>query len=308
MAAIDSDLLAKLMRKLNVGKSRVYALIDQKVHATSLPRHVAALLVARDARVSFSRFASEEDLAMMRGIAGGSSIAAHASTDVTSAGVGTNSKRIHKRKSNLPKIRRPRGNYVFVVHGRNEKVRKSLFALLRSVGVQPIEWNKAIEFTKKGAPYVGEILDAAFRRARAIVVLFTPDDVAKLKDEFVKRGESDERRLCGQPRPNVLFEAGMAFGRFPNSTVLVHVGKLRAISDVAGRHLVNLTGSIESRHQLVVKLRGAGCEVDDTGNDWQTEGDFTLAGPPDPRYKALYDRERRAKERFSKGIPRFPRE
>jgi predicted nucleotide-binding protein len=269
---------------------------------------VAALLVARDARVSFSRFASEEDLAMMRGIGSGSSINAQATTDVAATAIGTSSRRIHKRKSNLSKGRRPQGNYVFVVHGRNEKIRKALFGLLRSVGVQPIEWNKAIEFTKKGAPYVGEILDAAFKRARAIVVLFTPDDEAKLKGEFVKRGESGERSLSGQPRPNVLFEAGMAFGRFPNSTVLVHVGKIRAISDVAGRHLVNLTGSIESRHQLIVKLRGAGCAVDDAGNDWQTEGDFTLTKPPDHKYKALYEREKRAKKRFSRGIPRFPRD
>ena len=42
-----------------------------------------------------------------------------------------------------------------------------------------------------------------------------------------KRLPSDpayERRLTGQARPNVLFEAGMAYGKDPNSTVLAQLG------------------------------------------------------------------------------------
>jgi predicted nucleotide-binding protein len=109
------------------------------------------------------------------------------------------------------------------------------------------------------------------------VVLLTPDDEAKLKDEFFK-SRSDPRseiKLSGQPRPNVLFEAGMAFGHHPDNTVIVQVGKIRPISDLTGRHIVHLNDSVASRQQLVVKLRAAGCPVDDTGSDWHTEGDFT---------------------------------
>ena len=120
------------------------------------------------------------------------------------------------------------------------------------------------------------MIDAAFNKAKVIVVLFTPDDEAKLKSEFIKRGEpAFERKLTGQPRPNVLFEAGMAFGRQPNTTILVQVGKIRTVSDVAGRHIVHLTNSMSSRQQLIAKLKTTGLAVDDVGEDWHTEGDFT---------------------------------
>ena len=70
---------------------------------------------------------------------------------------------------------------VFVVHGRNTIIRKAVFDFLRSVGIKPIEWSQAIALTKKSSPYIGEILDRAFSEAQAIVILFTPDDLACLK-------------------------------------------------------------------------------------------------------------------------------
>lgn len=33
---------------------------------------------------------------------------------------------------------------VFVVHGRNEQFRKSMFEFLLSIGLRPIEWSQAI--------------------------------------------------------------------------------------------------------------------------------------------------------------------
>ena len=98
---------------------------------------------------------------------------------------------------------------VFVVHGRNDKARDALFAFLRSIKLDPLEWAEAVRFTGKPMPYVGEVLDAAFTRAHAVVVLFTPDDEARLKKEF--RTDNDpphEIEPTGQARPNVLFEAG----------------------------------------------------------------------------------------------------
>lgn len=277
LARINPDLLAKILRKLGVGKSRVYTLIDEAVRSTSLPRHVAALLVARDASVNFSRFASDADLAMMRGVSiphSGSQNAASV-VPVNAAPTAVPGKG-RKPKGSARGKRTKAGNQVFVVHGRNEKIRKALFAFLRSLSVQPIEWNKALTMTKKGSPYIGEVIDAAFNKAKVIVVLFTPDDEAKLKSEFIKKGEpAFERRLTGQPRPNVLFEAGMAFGRQPNTTILVQVGKIRAVSDVAGRHIVHLTNSMSSRQQLIAKLKATGLAVDDIGEDWHTEGDFS---------------------------------
>ena len=100
----------------------------------------------------------------------------------------------------------PDSREVFVVHGRNLAARNALFTFLRAIGLHPLEWSEVLQFTGKTVPYVGEILDTAFSRAHAIVVLFTPDDEARLKETL--RNPDDPRyefELTGQSRPNVLF-------------------------------------------------------------------------------------------------------
>ncbi|HBB96239.1 MAG TPA: hypothetical protein DC054_12685 [Blastocatellia bacterium] len=165
---------------------------------------------------------------------------------------------------------------VFVVHGRNDGARYSLFRFLRSIGLRPLEWSQAIQLTGKATPYIGEILDAAFSDAQAVVVLMTPDDDARLRREFRKPNDpSYELELTGQSRPNVLFEAGMAIGRHPDRTVLVELGDLRPFSDVGGRHIVKLDNSVGARQGLAHRLERAGCTIDLRGTDWHTEGDFT---------------------------------
>ncbi|HEX8162903.1 MAG TPA: nucleotide-binding protein [Pyrinomonadaceae bacterium] len=170
---------------------------------------------------------------------------------------------------------------VFVVHGRNLAARDSLFRFLRSVGLRPLEWSQAIKETGKASPFIGEILDAAFSIAQAVVVLMTPDDEALLRAPF--RAQDDppyESRPTGQARPNVLFEAGMAMGRNPDRTVIVELGTVRPFSDIAGRHTVRLTNSPAARQELAQRLGTAGCPVELSGRDWHTEGDFNLQGTP----------------------------
>lgn len=38
--------------------------------------------------------------------------------------------------------------------------------------------------------------------------------------------------------------------------------------------MTRLTNSRESRHELMIKLKAAGCDVDTDGVEWLTEGDF----------------------------------
>jgi predicted nucleotide-binding protein len=167
---------------------------------------------------------------------------------------------------------------IFVVHGRNEDLRRSLFAFLRAIGLNPIEWSEAVRLTGKPAPYIGEILEAAFNDAQAVVVLLTPDDEAKLRKELLQPNDPDyERYPTGQARPNVIFEAGMSFARHAERTILIEVGELRPFSDVAGRHTLRLNNSPEKRMELVERLRIAGCETATEGkSDWLNEGDFEV--------------------------------
>lgn len=169
---------------------------------------------------------------------------------------------------------------VFVVHGRNEALRKAMFDFLRSINLAPMEWTTAVALTGEGSPFIGQVLDTAFNTATAIVVLMTPDEVAYLQPRYAS-GEGDkEAQPAGQARPNVLFEAGMALGRDAKRTVLVEIGEVRPFSDVAGRHAIRLDNSTASRQSLAMRLETAGCRVDLAGTDWHNTGDFTAPSPP----------------------------
>lgn len=276
MTKIDRALLAALERKLGTTKSNIYRLKEEKTRSSFLPRNLAAIALAAERGVNIAKFASHEELDRIRNANNSNHGIA---LPATFAAVGTRlptaqrKKRQTKQTSSADSKRR--GNSVFVVHGRNETLRRAFFGFLRAVGLQPIEWRKAIELTRKPSPYVGEILDAVFREAVAVIVLLTPDDEAKLKDEFLKSHNLKfEKKLTGQARPNVLFEAGMAMGRNPDSVVLVQIGDMRPFSDIGGRHVVRLSNGAESRQELITKLANAGCNVDASGSDRLREGDF----------------------------------
>ena len=168
---------------------------------------------------------------------------------------------------------------VFVVHGRNEAAREAMFVFLRALGLQPLEWSEAVRATGKASPYIGEILDSAFSRAHAVLVLFTPDDEVRLKERFWADNEPvHETKLYGQARPNVLFEVGMAMGRNQDRTILVQLGQLRPFSDIDGRHAIRIGGSApEWRKELALRLQSAGCPVNLEGPCWRSAGDFEAA-------------------------------
>ncbi len=97
-----------------------------------------------------------------------------------------------------------------------------------------------------------------------------------LKESLLGKGEKrTEGKLQGQPRPNVIFEAGLALGRHPDKTLLVQIGSVRGFSDIAGKHLVRLTNDVTKRKDVGNRLHKIGCRVDLGGDDWMTAGDFT---------------------------------
>lgn len=168
---------------------------------------------------------------------------------------------------------------VFIIHGRNEPARKGLFTFLRSIGLEPIEWSEAISMTEQGSPYIGDVLNVAFGAAQSVVVLQTPDDVAHLHESLTHPGDPETDPQM-QPRPNVLFEAGMALARDADRTIIVELGQIKSFSDIHGRHVVRLDNSVGKRQQLAQRLETAGCSVNLAGTDWHTEGDLTPPAPP----------------------------
>jgi len=164
---------------------------------------------------------------------------------------------------------------VVVVHGRDSRLRDGMFQFLRSIGLAPVEWGEAVRRTGRGAPYTGQIVDALFQDAQAIVVLLSPDEQVELRSDLREPNDNDNEGW--QPRPNVFIEAGMALARDEAHTILVQIGAVRTASDLLGRHLVHFDGSSAHRHALIERLRTAGCTLSTSGTDWLRIGNFDLS-------------------------------
>jgi predicted nucleotide-binding protein len=150
-----------------------------------------------------------------------------------------------------------------------------MFDFLRALGLAPYEWQHALDQAKGNNPYVGDVIDEVMDQAQAVVVMFSPDDLVHLKENLWKPDDGpNERKPQGQARPNVLFEAGLAMGRHPLKTVLVRVGRVKAFSDVGGRHIASLGEDFDSRNDFANRLQKAGCPVNRIGNDWAKTGVF----------------------------------
>jgi predicted nucleotide-binding protein len=166
---------------------------------------------------------------------------------------------------------------VFIIHGRDSRLRDDFFSFLRALGLKPIEWSEALKLTGKATPYTGEAIESAFKNAQAIIVLLSPDDEVRLSPELCKDKEDEnEMKIMLQARPNVLFEAGMAFGTHPDRTLLIEIGQVKAFSDIAGRHIVRLSNSPNTRNEIAERLITAGCDVSKSGNDWLNRGNFDI--------------------------------
>jgi len=163
---------------------------------------------------------------------------------------------------------------VMVVYGRDEALRTSMFDFLRSLGLNPIEWEQAVNATGSASPHTLDVVVKAFEMARGVVVLMAGDDLAKLRPDLVSNGDQGENELLPQPRANVLFEAGMALALHRDRTVPVSIGNIRRMSNIDGINLVRLDNSPEARNTLAGRLENAGCSVSRGGKDWLTTGNF----------------------------------
>jgi predicted nucleotide-binding protein len=270
LALINQRLLEAIAAKQGITVKGVYPQITKVVHETFLERDLAALVLATRHRININKHSTPAQRAAIRShlVGGGNNHADPTPTVPTP--------RSARRKSGKGKgAKRTKGNSVFVVHGRDTALRKSMFDFLRSLGLNPMEWEQAVDQAKGNNPDIGNIIETAMARVQAVVVMFSPDELAHLKEQFWgaddKHGDGNP---AGQARPNVIFEAGLALGAHPEKTIIVQVGKVRPFSDIAGKHLVKLSDAPSTRNDLANRLAKVGCEVDRVGSDWMTAGTF----------------------------------
>jgi hypothetical protein len=117
MAKINQALLNRLADKLGVTKARIYALIKDSATKNRLPRHLAALLVAGDNDISIQKYATEKELADLRGVP------SHVPMTVTPAPAAA----ISTRRAMPARMRKAKDNTVFVVHGRDSNLRDAMY-------------------------------------------------------------------------------------------------------------------------------------------------------------------------------------
>lgn len=167
---------------------------------------------------------------------------------------------------------------VFLVHGRWREATDAMAVFLSSLGLEVVDWDDAVVATGKGSRYPAEILDAGFAMCHVIVVLMTPDDVAAIHPSL-SREQSGRTTLRGQARPNVIFEAGMAWQRDRGRTLIIEFGVVSSLSDLSGVDKVRFDGSAASRQKVNSRLRSIGADISDGNGRWLRAGTFPLPLP-----------------------------
>lgn len=180
---------------------------------------------------------------------------------------------------------------VFIIHGRNIAAKNAVEHFVQSLGLESLEFDQ-VSADLGGSAFVGDVVRAGLERAQGIIALFTPDEFSTLRPDHRGTRDKAEDVQRWQARPNVVFEAGMAYGMDPKRTVLVTIGgEVSLFSDVGGVHVVRLTNT-SGRSTLRQKLIGMGCAVNERADAWTDparSGDFEscIAGlsevsPSDP--------------------------
>jgi hypothetical protein len=248
--AVDPKLLDAIERKTGLSRSQVNRRISDEMRTRHLPRRIAAISLASQLRLPLTRFASDDDLAQLRGVAPARNIEAAPTPEAMPL------KPV--ARPGKTRIKPTKDNSMFVVHGRDAALNRDMYAFLSSIGI-------------------GDVIKQAMEKVQGVMVLFSPDEEAKLTSKLATDGDKRKNlHLKGfQPRPNVILEAGLALGAHSDKTILVEVGNVREISDIAGKHLVHLSNSFAARKRLADRLESKlRFKIDLTGTTWQEIGNF----------------------------------
>lgn len=169
---------------------------------------------------------------------------------------------------------RPDPKSVFVIHGRNMPAKDEMGIFLRACGLKPINFGD-LRAELGGTPTIDRIVEEGMARAQGVVALFTADEYASLRPSFIGPVDHGAQIERWQARPNVIFEAGMAFGKDRDRVVFVLLGNPHLFTDVAGVHVLRPTNDVHGDRAVLrdTLRKGMRCGVEDS-SDWMKAGDF----------------------------------
>lgn len=142
---------------------------------------------------------------------------------------------------------------IFIIHGHDKAAHATLRKFIKSLGLTELAFEKVADEFDDPNPFIAEVVMKGIDIADAVIALFTPDERAALyPPDAAEASANNEARW--QPRPNVIFEAGVALGLAPERTILVTLGSdIRLFSDLSGKHFIDLT-SPTAKERLRRKL------------------------------------------------------
>ncbi len=111
---------------------------------------------------------------------------------------------------------------VFIVHGRDDSKKYEVKGFLHELGLEPIILHQQVN----GGKTIIEKIEKNSDDIACAIVLFTPDDIGKLKD-------SDEE-LRTRARQNVIFEAGYFMGKIGRNRTIILSGVEEKMTDIDG--------------------------------------------------------------------------
>ncbi|RJO61704.1 hypothetical protein C4544_02010 [candidate division WS5 bacterium] len=168
-----------------------------------------------------------------------------------------------------------KGKCIFVVHGRNIKLRKAMFDFLKAIGLEPMDWDTLRKLTGQGAPTTLDVVRTGMSKAYAILVIWSPEERVHLLPSFWgTHTRNSDRKYYNQPRPNVILEAGMAISLKPDKVIFVHLGEVRDVSDLDGLNVIKWDNDLIDRNALMRSLESIGCNVQLSDDSWKSVGNF----------------------------------
>ncbi len=139
---------------------------------------------------------------------------------------------------------------VFVVHGHDRSALVEVENFLHRLKVKPIV---LADKPNESKTVIEKFLHYAARSAY-VIVLMTPDDVGRAKEE---------ENLQSRARQNVIFELGYFFGNLGRKNVVALLTeKLEEPSDIKGVIYVRMSSNNSWKIEVVREMRAAGLKVD----------------------------------------------
>ena len=163
---------------------------------------------------------------------------------------------------------------VYIVEGKNGKETKRIEELLQNTFGLHCLTKQDVAGSTGGSSFIGDILNVAFEKAQAVIVLLTPEENVRLRQKFWRTNEDVlETEFHPQPTQEQIFEAGYAFGKFPQRTILIRTGEIRPMSDIVGRFILSKEEVTPPAIQLRDNLLQAGCIIKDIPAEFTDQED-----------------------------------